>query len=103
MSKPYQVFVGCPFSREIRSAYDRLKKEVEAATPLSIVLADTVGVSSSDYLLEHITELIRDSAGCVFDATGANLCAAARNSCELGGLKSVVKDGLASDENQAST
>jgi hypothetical protein len=72
VTKPYQIFVGCPFSREIRSVYDRLKKELEAETPLSVVLADTVGVTSSDYLLDHITELIRDSAGCVFDATGAN-------------------------------
>lgn len=61
-----------PFSQDVRSVYDRLKREIEAETPLSIVLADTVGVSSSDYLLEHITELIRDSAACVFDATGAN-------------------------------
>jgi hypothetical protein len=72
MAKLHQVFVGCPFATEIRKTYDRLKKEVEAETPLSIVLADTVGVSSSDYLLESITELIRDSAGCVFDATGGN-------------------------------
>jgi hypothetical protein len=72
MSKPYQIFVGCPFSRDVRSVYDHLKREIEAETPLSIILADTVGVSSSDYLLEHITELIRDSAACVFDVTGAN-------------------------------
>ena len=72
MLKIYQVFIGCPFAKEIRKIYDRLKKEIEAETPLSVVLADTVGVSSSDYLLEHITELIRDSAGCIFDATGAN-------------------------------
>jgi hypothetical protein len=70
--KIYQVFIGCPFVREVRKNYDRLKKELESDTPLSIVLADTVGVSSSDYLLEHITELITDSAGCIFDATGAN-------------------------------
>ncbi|MGH7564851.1 MAG: hypothetical protein ACREK5_10580 [Gemmatimonadota bacterium] len=72
MAKIYQVFVGCPFSRDVRRTYDRFKREVEAETPLSVVLADTVGVTSSDYLLEHITELIRESAGCVFDATGAN-------------------------------
>ncbi len=72
MPKIYQVFIGCPFAKEIRNSYDRLKKDLEAATPLSIILADTVGVSSSDYLLEHITELIRDSAGCIFDATAAN-------------------------------
>lgn len=70
--KIYQVFVGCPFAKDIRRNYDRLKKEIEAETPLSVILADTVGVSSSDYLLEHITELIRDSAGCIFDATAAN-------------------------------
>jgi len=72
MLKIYQVFIGCPFAKEIRRIYDRLKKELEAETPLSVVLADTVGVSSSDYLLGHITELIRESAGCIFDATGAN-------------------------------
>ena len=72
MPKIYQVFIGCPFAREIRKNYDRLKKELEADTPLSFVLADTVGLTSSDYLLEHITELITDSAGCIFDATGAN-------------------------------
>jgi hypothetical protein len=72
VAKLYQVFVGCPFAREVRKPFDRLKKELEAETPLSVVLADTVGVSSSDYLLEHITELIRDSAACLFDATGGN-------------------------------
>jgi hypothetical protein len=72
VAKIYQVFVGCPFAHEIRRNYDKLKKDIEAETPLSIVLADTVGVTSSDYLLEHITELIRDSAGCVFDTTGNN-------------------------------
>lgn len=72
MPKLHQVFVGCPFSKEIRRPYDRLKRELEAESPISLVLADTVGVSSSDYLLEHITELITDSAGCIFDATGGN-------------------------------
>lgn len=72
MSKLFQVFVGCPFSKDIRSTYDRLKREIESQTPLSIVLADTVGVSSSDYLLEHITGLIKDSAACLFDVTGSN-------------------------------
>ena len=72
MFKPYQVFVGCPFAREIRSSYDRLKKEIEAETPLSVVLADTVGISSSNYLLDSITTLIRESASCIFDATGGN-------------------------------
>lgn len=72
MPKLHQVFVGCPFAETVRKPFDRLKRELEEETPLSIVLADTVGVSSSDYLLEHITELISDSAGCIFDATGAN-------------------------------
>lgn len=72
MPKLHQVFIGCPFSQEVRKPYDRLKRELEAESPVSLVLADTVGVSSSDYLLEHITELITDSAGCIFDATGGN-------------------------------
>ncbi|MCJ7587470.1 MAG: hypothetical protein MUQ00_06185 [Candidatus Aminicenantes bacterium] len=72
MPKIYQIFIGCPFAKDIRKAYDRLKKDVETDTPLAIILADTVGISSSDYLLEHITGVIRDSAGCIFDATGAN-------------------------------
>ena len=72
MSLPHQVFIGCPFSKDIRHNYDKLKKHIEATTPLSLVLADTVGVSSSDYLLTHITTLIRDSAACIFDATGSN-------------------------------
>jgi hypothetical protein len=70
--KAYQIFIGCPFAKEIRTTYDRLKKEIEAETPLSLILADTVGVSSSDYLLESITALIGESAACIFDATGAN-------------------------------
>ncbi len=72
MLKPYQIFIGCPFGREIRAAYDRLKREMEAETPLSLVLADTVGISSSNYLLDSITTLIRESASCIFDATGGN-------------------------------
>lgn len=72
MSLPHQVFIGCPFSKDIRNNYDKLKKQVESTTPLSLVLADTVGVSSSDYLLTHITTLIRDSSACIFDATGSN-------------------------------
>jgi hypothetical protein len=72
MIKPYQVFIGCPFAKEVRSSYDRLKREVEAETPLSLVLADTVGISSSNYLLDSITTLIRESVSCIFDATGAN-------------------------------
>lgn len=72
VSKPYQVFVGCPFRRDIRKNFDRLKLEIEKDTPLSVVLADTTAVNSTDYLLEHITTLIRESAGCIFDATGGN-------------------------------
>lgn len=72
MFKPYQVFIGCPFAKEIRSSYDRLKREVEGETPLSLVLADTVGITSSNYLLDSITTLIRESVSCIFDATGGN-------------------------------
>ncbi len=72
MSKQHQVFVGCPFLHAVRKNYDRLKSELEAETPLHIVLADTAAVSSTDYLLEHITNLIRESAACLFDATGGN-------------------------------
>lgn len=67
-----QIFVGCPFQPGVRKNYDRLKAELEAETPLRVVLADTSAVSSTDDLLEHITDLIRESAACVFDATGAN-------------------------------
>ena len=52
--------------------YDKLKRELEKETPLHVVLADTTAISSTDYLLEHITNLIRDSAGCIFDVTGGN-------------------------------
>ena len=72
MAKPHQVFVGCPFSNPIRKNYDRLKREIERETPLHVVLADTTAVSSTDYLLEHITTLIRESAACIFDVTGGN-------------------------------
>ena len=72
MSLPHQVFIGCPISKDIRTNNDKLKKHVEDTTPLSLVLADTVGVSSSDFLLTHITSLIRESAACIFDATGSN-------------------------------
>ena len=72
MIKPYQVFIGCPFAKEVRSSYDRLKREIEAETPLSLVPVDTVGISSSNYLLDSITTLIRESVSCIFDATGAN-------------------------------
>jgi len=72
MSKLYQIFIGCPFAKDLRRPYDRLKRELENETPLSLVLADTVGITSSDYLLDHITELISDSAGCIFDTTTDN-------------------------------
>ena len=72
MSKIQQVFVGCPFLSAIRKNYDSLKKDLEKETPLHVVLADTTAISSTDYLLEHITTLIRDSASCVFDVTGGN-------------------------------
>ena len=72
MARPEQLFVGCPFQSRVRKNYDRLKAELEAETPLRVVLADTASITSSDDLLEHITDLIRDSAACLFDATGAN-------------------------------
>ena len=72
MPRLEQIFIGCPFQPGIRNSYDRLKTELEAETPLRVVLADTVSVTSTDGLLEHITALIRESAACVFDATGAN-------------------------------
>src|SRR6266540_3862394 len=72
MAKSYQVFVGCPFLTAIRRNYDKLKSDLESETPLHLVLADTTAISSTDYLLEHITTLIRESAGCVFDVTGGN-------------------------------
>lgn len=72
MPKVQQVFIGCPFRKNLRANYDRLKKEIEAETPLSLVLADTGQVTSTNYLLQHITQLISDSAACVFDATGGN-------------------------------
>ena len=72
MAKAHQIFIGCPFLPAIRKNYDKLKAELEETTPLHVVLADTTAVSSTDYLLEHITNLIRESAGCIFDATGGN-------------------------------
>jgi hypothetical protein len=72
MSRPYQIFIGCPFTTTIRRTYDRLKKEIEAETPLQIVIADTAAVSSTNYLLGHITDLIRESITCIFDITGNN-------------------------------
>ncbi len=72
MAKPYQVFIGCPFRKQIRKNYDKLKEELERETPLHVILADTGPITSTDYLLEHITTQITDSAGCIFDATGGN-------------------------------
>ncbi len=72
MAKIYQVFIGCPFRSEVRSKYEKLKEELEAETPLHLVLADTGELTSTNYLLEHITTLIKESAGCVFDATAGN-------------------------------
>jgi hypothetical protein len=72
MARVEQVFVGCPFRRNLRRNYDRLKAEIESQSPLRVVLADTTSISSTDNLLEHITELIRESAGCIFDVTGGN-------------------------------
>jgi hypothetical protein len=72
MVKHYQIFIGCPFLTAIRKNYDKLKTELEQETPLHVVLADTTAVTSTDYLLEHITSLIRESAACVFDVTGGN-------------------------------
>jgi hypothetical protein len=72
MARPEQLFLGCPFQTRVRRNYDRLKAELEAETPLRVVLADTASITSSDDLLEHITTLIRESAACLFDATGAN-------------------------------
>lgn len=72
MAKVHQVFVGCPFLTAIRKNYDQLKVDLEAKTPLHLVLADTTANSSTDYLLEHLTGLIRESAACIFDATGGN-------------------------------
>jgi hypothetical protein len=72
MARLEQVFIGCPFQSGIRRNYDRLKAELEAETPLRLVLADTTSITSTDDLLKHITALVRDSAACLFDATGAN-------------------------------
>jgi hypothetical protein len=35
-------------------------------------MADTAAITSRDTLLGHITDLIRESGGCIFDATGGN-------------------------------
>jgi len=72
MAKQHQIFIGCPFLTAIRKNYDKLKTDLEQESPLHVVLADTTAVTSTDYLLAHITSLIRESAACVFDVTGGN-------------------------------
>ena len=67
-----QVFIGCPYRPTFRRTYQRLKRELEAESPLQFVLADTAAITSRDSLLDHITVLIRESASCVFDASGGN-------------------------------
>lgn len=70
--RPEQVFIGCPYRPTFRRTYQRLKRELEADSPLQFVLADTAAITSRDTLLDHITLLIRQSAGCIFDASGGN-------------------------------
>ena len=70
--RPEQVFIGCPYRPTFRRTYQRLKRELEAESPLHFVLADTAAITSRDSLLDHITVLIRESAGCIFDASGGN-------------------------------
>lgn len=70
--KPYQIFIGCPYRKQIRKQYDRLKKEIESETPLSLVLADTGQMSSAQYLLPHISEKIQESIACIFEVAGGN-------------------------------
>lgn len=72
MPKLHQVFIGCPYKEETRGNYDRLKKELESETPLCFILAETDAIASSDYLLDHITNLVSDSAGSIFDTTEGN-------------------------------
>ncbi len=72
MIRIHQVFIGCPYTPRFRKTYGRLKRELEAETPLQFVLADSAAISSRDTLLEHITGLIHESAGCLFDASGGN-------------------------------
>ncbi len=72
MANLYKVFVGCPFTQPLYGHYERLKKEVEAESPLEIVLPDKAELSSAGDLLGHIDGLIRESAACIFDVTGAN-------------------------------
>lgn len=70
--RPEQVFIGCPYRPTFRRTYQRLKRELETDSPLQFVLADTAAITSRDTLLDHITLLIRQSAGCIFDASGGN-------------------------------
>ena len=72
MANLHKVFVGCPFTEPIYGHYKRLKKEMEEGSPLEIVLANATVLTSRRPLLEHITVLIRGSAACIFDVTGAN-------------------------------
>ena len=72
MAQLQQIFLGCPYRPAFRRTYQRLKRELEAESPLQLVLADTAAISSRDTLLGHITDLIRESGGCIFDATGGN-------------------------------
>src|SRR5712672_2311879 len=72
MAKSHQVFIGCPFLKAVRKNYDELQNDLETETPFHIVLADTTAITSTDYLLEHITTLILESAACMFYVTGVN-------------------------------
>jgi hypothetical protein len=72
MTHLQQVFLGCPYRPAFRRTYQRLKRELEAESPLQLVMADTAAITSRDTLLGHITDLIRESGGCIFDATGGN-------------------------------
>ena len=72
MAQLQQIFLGCPYRPAFRRTYQRLKRELEAESPLQLVLADTAAITSRDTLLGHITDLIRESGGCIFDASGGN-------------------------------
>jgi hypothetical protein len=72
MPKLHQIFLGCPYRPTFRRTYERLKRELESESPLHLVLADTAAITSRDTLLGHITDLIRESGGCIFDASGGN-------------------------------
>ena len=52
MGKIHQIFIGCPYARSIRRHYDKSKLELEKETPLNVILADTVALTSTDYLFE---------------------------------------------------